>query len=272
MRSTCLNCSETLYPRDKYCGHCGQNTAIGRISFKELSNEFFRTVLHVERGAMRLFKGLLIGPGKTATEYVEGKRRAYFNPFTFLTLCIAFVLLMNNWLKPYGDLPVPDQEVLNRISDPHTREIYLHSVERTASIQDFSNKNMNLLSVLLGPYFGCCLWIFFRKRKRNAAEITVAFILFMAFATAVNSLLISPWRAAYRNSNVYYPLLCLDILLQTLYITWGLSVFFNYRGINGYLKVLGALCLVGIIGFIILMIGLMIYVYRGDLFEVLKYL
>ena len=230
------------------------------------------TILNAEKGLFRLVKGLTIAPGQTAAAFVEGKRKRYFNPFTFLALCLAIVVLMNNWLKPYGDPAKPDPIVMSRIADPHTMDAYLESVERYANIEDFTNKNMNLATVLMGPYFAFCLWIFFRKRQRNAAEIMVAFILFIGFATLVTSLLITPWRAVYRDTGTQNILLSVDILLQTLYITWGLTWFFNYSTADGFLKVFGALCLIGLIGFIFLMIALVNYMYQGSFFEVLKYL
>jgi hypothetical protein len=271
--ANCLNCGAALQAHQKYCPECGQKTGIPRITMRQLLRDFLQTITHAEKGLLKLIRGLAINPGRTAVEYVEGKRKTYFNPFGFLALCIAFMLFMNNWIKPYGDLPVADPEVLARMPDEYIRHQYLLSMERTARVQDFLNKNMNIVSVLVTPYFAFFLWLFFRKRKRNMAEINIAYLLFTGFSNAVSSVLFAPWLAMHSNtSTAYYFIFWGSVLLQTLYFIWGLNTFFNYRSASGFIKILAVLFLIGFIGFILFFIGLFIYVYRGETFKVLRYL
>lgn len=268
----CLNCGTALYAHQEFCSHCGQKADTTRFTFKQLLHDLLHAFIHAEKGILRLLKGLAFKPGTTAAAFVEGKRKTYFNPFTFLAICIAFVVFVNNWIKPYGNLPVPDKETLASMPNQRLKDIYLVSVERNAKIQDFGNKNMNLLTVLISPYFACGLWLFFRRRKRNAAEITVAYILFTAFSTVLTTIFISPLLAFYRNTAAYYPIEIGSLFLQTMYIAWGLNTFFKFRTAREYLKVLSVLCLIGVAGFILLTIALVIYVYRGSTFEVLQHL
>jgi Protein of unknown function (DUF3667) len=269
----CLNCGAALQSHQKYCPLCGQKANIPRITMRQLLRDFLQTITHADKGLLKLIKGLAINPGKTASEYVEGRRKTYFSPFGFLAVCIAFMLFMNKWIKPYGDLPVADAEVLARMPDEYIRHQYLLSMERMARVQDFSNKNMNIVSILVTPYFAFFLWLFFRHRGRNMGEITITYLLFTGFSNAVSSVLFAPWMAMHRNTSVtYYFIFWGSMLLQTMYFAWGLKVFFNYKTTSGYMKVLGALLLIGFIGFILLFIGLFIYVYRGETFKVLQYL
>lgn len=268
----CLNCGMALYAHQEFCSHCGQKADTRRFTFKQLLRDLLHAFMHAEKGVLRLLKGLALKPGATAAAFVEGKRKTYFNPFTFLALCIAFMVFLNNWIKPYNDPPVTNQQVLQRMPNQEMKELYVLTVERSAEIQEFGNKYLDLISVLISPYFACIIWLFFRRRKRNAAEITVAYVLFMAFSNVLSAILISPLLNWCRSGAAYYPILFGGILLQTMYIAWGLKTFFNYRTAGGYLKVLSVLLIAGIVGFIILMGALFVYVYGGNRFEVLQYL
>ena len=249
MKPNCLNCAEVLYPRDKYCGRCGQKTNIDRISFKELGHEFFHTILHVEQGVMRLFKGLLFRPGKTAAEFVEGKRKTYFNPFTFMAICVAITIFSHNWLNPYIDPSVPDQSVLSKIPELE-RPAYLERNQRLADLQKFSTTNMNLIDVIVCPWFALGLWLFYRKRKRNIAEITVAYLLFTAFGLVLFTVFISIPLHFLRNTAAYQPVFWSGILLQSMYYAWGLKGFFNLTKTWDYIKILAVLALIALIGLI----------------------
>ncbi len=262
MRSACLNCGEELYARDVYCGCCGQKTSIKRISFKELGHEFFLTILHIENGLLRLFKGLLLKPGKTAAEFVEGKRKTYFNPFTFMAVCVAVTVIIHSFLDPNIDRAVFNQQTVTQNYGPdYERDLQIR--ERGDKLQKFSNNNSELLTILVSPWFAFGLWLFYRKRERNVAEITVAYMLFTAFSIIMSAIIISPWLHYLRgNITGYYTVFCIGILLQAMYTAWGLKGFFNLHSAVNYIKILAALGLIALIGFIPLTIIFMWYAFR----------
>jgi hypothetical protein len=266
----CLNCGEPLLPEQKFCPSCGQQTNIPRITNLHLLQEFIRSFAKGDKGVLRLLKGLATNPGKTAAEYVQGRRKTYFNPFAFLALCIALMVFVNKWTKPYVDLHSPDPTILARIPDESMKQAYVLSVERLGKINDFGNKNLNLLSVIVAPYFAFFLWLFFRRRNRNFAEITVAYILFTGFGNLLFTILVSPWLASVHHTSAYNPILYSSMVLETMYYAWGLKTFLGYRTAGGYIKVLAALGLIGLIGFILLLIVLFFYVYHDT--GILNYL
>ncbi|GEM_PF-4297466 len=79
----CLNCGAAWQPGMNYCPQCGQKTDIHRLTFTHILHEFFHAFTHADKGIFHLLKGLATQPGTVAREYVEGKRKKYFNPFTF---------------------------------------------------------------------------------------------------------------------------------------------------------------------------------------------
>jgi len=267
----CLNCGVKLSPGQKFCYNCGQKLNLGKITIKQLFLDFLRIASHAEQGLINLARGLAVDPGKVAIEYVEGKRKKYFNPFTFLAVCITIMVLLNGWMKPYSGLPVPDPNVEAFMPDQHTRELYILTVHRMANMQRIGNHNLNLFTVLVAPYFAFSLWLFFKRRGRTVAEITVAYILFTGFGNLISTIFFSPFLAIFRDTRAYYPILTLSLTTQTLYYSWGLKKFFGYKTTAGYFKVLGALALIGLVGFVIVIIALFIYVYHGA-FSVFPYL
>ena len=271
MSNHCLNCGAHLTTHQKFCATCGQNANTHRFTFRDLFHDFLHNFLHAEKGLLKLLKGLTLRPGKTAAEFIEGRRKTYFNPFAFLGLCIAVMVFMNSWIKPYDPPVEPDPRVMARMSDEKTKDLYILSMKRIAGIQDYSNKNLNILSIVVTPYFAFCLWLFFRRRNRNMAEIAVAYILFTAFSNLLVTLLISPWLGGLRQTPVYYVVFWSGIFLQNMYFVWGFKGFFNYRSAGSFIKILTVLCLAGVVGFILLIGTLFLYVYHGETFEVLKY-
>lgn len=264
--SHCLNCGTTLTSEQKFCPACGQKSDTKRISFPQLLRDLLLFITHAETGILNLIKGLAIHPGRTAAEYADGKRKTYFNPFTFLALCIALMVFINHRIHPYSEVQLPDPVVMARIPDEVTKQAYLQSIKRMNDVQEFTNKNLNLFSVAISPYFAFGLWLFFRRRRRNAAEITVAYILFSGFSNVVFSILVSPLMSVSHNANARNIIFWIGIFLENFYFAWGFKTFFGFKSFAGYLQIVGALVLIGIVGLLLLLIFLFFYVYHGRLY------
>ena len=262
----CLNCGTALTAEQKFCPTCGQKSDTKRIRFSQLLRDLLLFITHAETGILNLIKGLAIHPGQTAAEYADGKRKKYFNPFTFLALCIALMVFINHRIHPYSEVQLPDPVVLARIPDEVTKQAYLQSIKRMNDVQEFTNKNLNLFSVAISPYFAFGLWLFFRRRNRNAAEITVAYILFSGFSNVVFSILVSPLMSASHNANTSNIIFWIGIFLENFYFAWGFKTFFGFKSFAGYLQIVGALVLIGIVGLLLLILFLFFYVYHGRLY------
>ena len=52
---------------------------------------------HADKGFLFLTKELALRPGITAKAYLEGKRKQYFNPFSYLMLTIAVSAFLTNY-------------------------------------------------------------------------------------------------------------------------------------------------------------------------------
>ena len=263
MQPNCLNCGSELMDRQKYCHACGQKTNTPRITFRYLSNEFLSVFAHADKGLFNLIKRLAVNPGQVAIDYAEGRRKRYFNPFGFLAICIALSFPIYNLIKPVQDLPQPAFENLQGIPD-ELLVMALNAKDRAQAVQHFFNKNINLISVFVAPYFAFMLWLFFRRRNRNIAEITLAYTLFIGFGNIISVLIFYPLMAIFNDPASFSVLLWISMFVQIGYDAWGMKTFFQYKTGAGYLKVLSALLLIGFIGLVILFIFLFYYVYHGS--------
>ncbi len=84
----CKNCG--VHFKGSFCSSCGQKFNVSAFTFRHIFEEAFHAFTHADKGFLIMLKKLLLNPGKVAFEYiVEGRRKKYFNPFTFFVLVTA---------------------------------------------------------------------------------------------------------------------------------------------------------------------------------------
>jgi hypothetical protein len=98
MRDACRNCGEAR--SGEYCSRCGQHFLEDRLTFRLLAAEAWERIA-LERGFLRTMWEMTARPGVVVRRYVDGQRRTYVSPFTYLVLGGALSLLV---LHFYGDL------------------------------------------------------------------------------------------------------------------------------------------------------------------------
>lgn len=85
----CRNCDADVAPGQAYCGICGQKYVSDRLTLRQIGHDLLHAVIHVDRSALSLVRMLLLRPGNVAREYVQGRRKRYFGPFSFLVVVVA---------------------------------------------------------------------------------------------------------------------------------------------------------------------------------------
>ena len=72
----CLNCNAPLTTTQKFCGECGQKTALKRVNLHDVFHDAIHYFTHADKGIFTLLISLIKQPGLVAKEYVEGKRKS----------------------------------------------------------------------------------------------------------------------------------------------------------------------------------------------------
>lgn len=91
---SCLNCNASLSSTARFCAQCGQKAQTRRLTLHDFGHELWHALTHTDHSALSLVKALLTRPGQVAREYVQGARKRYFNPFTFMVVCIGLNVLL----------------------------------------------------------------------------------------------------------------------------------------------------------------------------------
>ena len=91
----CKNCGENTIGKGKYCHGCGQKSRTHRLTFKHfIEHDIIHGVLHLDRGLPLTLKEIFTRPGGVAMDYIEGKRKKYYNFFYLLLLIIGVVSIL----------------------------------------------------------------------------------------------------------------------------------------------------------------------------------
>jgi uncharacterized protein DUF3667 len=159
---TCKNCSSAI--TGNFCSNCGQKGEIHRISLSYIAHEFSHALTHADKGFLLLVKVLVTKPGIVAKEYIEGKRKKYFNPLSFIVLTSAIDAYISFKTGYFAAMDTQGGGGGGgRRMPPIWREVFQISLE--------NGKILNL--ILIVPLLAFLSWLFFRRPKYSIAEIFV---------------------------------------------------------------------------------------------------
>lgn len=103
-----MNCKNCGKPAEgNFCSHCGQSRQVSRINFSNFIHELSSTVFQIERGLFFTIWEMIVRPGISLKNYLQGKRKPYFKPFAFLlTLSTVYFLIaeltdQSTWLGDF---------------------------------------------------------------------------------------------------------------------------------------------------------------------------
>ncbi|RYG06578.1 MAG: DUF3667 domain-containing protein [Chitinophagaceae bacterium] len=260
---SCLNCNTTLDQSSRFCPVCGQKTDTHRLSFKHIIHDFFHAFTHADKSIFGLLRDLAIKPGIVAKEYIAGKRKKYFNPFTFFLILAGLFVLSNKYFTSESTPAKPDGEILARMPGQAARDQYVMMFTRGAEINGFLTRHSNIVSMFAVPVFGFVTWLFFRRNRYNFAENVTANLLFVSFSNIIFTILIYPLLGQARgNQGAYYSILMMGILLQMIYLSW---CYFQFQPNDSRFRLPKAigLSLLGLFLWqVIYMLVISVYIYR----------
>jgi RNA polymerase subunit RPABC4/transcription elongation factor Spt4 len=143
--NTCKNCSTILIEGQKYCAQCGQKTEIHRIDFHFIWHEIVHAVVHADKSIFHLTKDMLFEPGVVVKNYISGKRKRYFNPFSYFVIGVAFMAVLTS---------------------------VFHLMEYTGPNKstEITTKNFNKILFMSIPLSSFFSWLFFKKSGYNFWE------------------------------------------------------------------------------------------------------
>ncbi len=227
----CKNCNEPIPDRYGYCPNCGQKTDVGRLNFKQLLRDLWVAFSNTDQGLLLLVRQLVYRPGKVARDYVSGKRKTYFNPFSYLAIMVAIALF---FILQFEDTAISYSEI-------ETNEIELLR---------YAFRYFNVFMLLMWPIYGLLIWLFFIGRGFNYVEnlalaaylsgqtmlyYIIALIIFILFPSSMKILgaiigfLIGFWYVVavlqfYKSRSAWSIIKCILIILITQFVSQGIII------------------------------------------------
>lgn len=172
----CKNCDATI--DTKFCPGCGQKAEIHRITIGHLLHEFFHVMTHADKGILLLIKELIKRPGFVIKEYIEGRRKKYFNPISFIVITSAIGAIFSFKSGYYA--------ALNKIQ-------YGRPSETAQEASEIAANNAKLLGLfLIVPIYSFLSWLFFWRPRYNFAEHVVLQSYSIGMLYIVQSLIFIP--------------------------------------------------------------------------------
>jgi hypothetical protein len=178
---TCKNCGQTF--DSKFCPSCGQTANIHRVTFKHFFHELFHAFTHADKGILLLAKELIKRPGHIAREWLDGKRKRYFNPLSFLVLTTAFYAFVSYHSGYFKTMsagprkPTTEQRAQMRERPSPTMLSIYKAMGEAGQISINNGKVLGLF--LIYPWMAIFTALLYIRNKANLAEILVlcAFVM-----------------------------------------------------------------------------------------------
>jgi len=208
--NTCINCGDDIRFGEDFCEKCGQKSDTTRIDNHFLVHNIVHTLTHCDKGIVHLIKEMTFRPGLVVKEYVQGKRKKYFNPFNFIFITITISALLTNSL----DLMI--------------------TTENPNQISRVIQKNFNIILMLGLPILAFTTKLLFRKKKYNFAENLVFHCFTSGYRVFFFIFLFAAVVPFFREH--YFTILYSYLGLFLIYLTWAAYQFFEEKLIWTILK------------------------------------
>lgn len=97
-RHVCQNCGD-VYEGD-FCSSCGQPAKTERITLRNSFTNFLSSFFSIDSGFLHTIHELWYRPGYMVTDFVQGKRKPYYKPFSLLIVMAALYIVAAHLFDP----------------------------------------------------------------------------------------------------------------------------------------------------------------------------
>lgn len=231
MNQHCLNCNETNAA--KFCPNCGQASSTHRYSIKHFfAHDFIHGFFHLDKGFIFTSKELFTRPGHSIREYIQGKRIAHFNFFSYIIILIT----ANHFLTNYANIDIS--------------ALLARTEQSKVAISNFDklvNEYPKISALAQIPLLALFSFLIFGKSNQNYTEHLVLNI-YKAGGEFLIMIVFSIISVFYKNLVVLQFLFSFIIILSLLYSIW---FYYQYFSVFGYSKkkliLLSTFCTISII-------------------------
>jgi hypothetical protein len=218
----CDNCDADIVLGHRYCGICGQQYGLRRLTLHDIAHDMLHALVHVDRSALFLLRMLLLQPGVVARNYVQGKRKRYFGPFSFLVVVVAVAsaaIALSGFHPVYSNRP--------------------------NAVADFLQSHINLLVFADLPLLAAFSRLLDLRGCFNLAEHLVLAAYTSGIRVIFATLILIPLWYAFHADNVAAVALA-SLAVWALYFGFATSQFLPGGGVLSWVKGISAAVLAAI--------------------------
>jgi hypothetical protein len=207
MSITCLNCSAQV--NESYCPRCGQKVEVKRLSWHSLGEEVFHFFTHIEKGFLKTTGQLIIHPGRLCKDYLDGKRKTYHKPVSFLLIWISLYLLV--WYLADHFIHFENRYTATLLS-------------WDASTLDLIQKYRSLIDILILPLTAFINWLILGRPKLNYVEVLCVscYLFSLTFIIHITHIIISSLSGINYKNNVS------EFIAVGVIAIWGFFAFYDF--------------------------------------------
>ena len=182
----CKNCHTQLKETYNYCNSCGAKVIRKRLTLKHLFEHLSETFFNYDNKLLRTIISLFTKPEAVICDYVDGVRKRYINPISFLGLSLTLaglsVFVIKKFYLEYFDLKAWMMSLEFFSNEYSQRALESYSTSDSMEYSSF------IFSAII-PVFGIISRIVFYNKKYNLTEHIVIYIYTMSLYSIVSILI-----------------------------------------------------------------------------------
>lgn len=232
MNITCKNCG--VHFKGNYCYNCSQKTSTGRLKVSNVLHELWHNFTHTDHSALGLVAALYKSPGRVIQDYIDGKRKKYFNPYTFFIVSGAILIFLSGKVFKYEDALYDYRNEFGQAANQYYTIILLCCMPLMALILKgmFAGKKYNYAEWISFLIFSFCMvnvlqivfqLLYFPLIKWHSSlltftEATSYFLILWALVSFIKPR--SAWAWIKCILAIFFLFICVELLGKGTYLWW----------------------------------------------------
>lgn len=177
----CKNCHTELQEQDDYCTSCGGKVIRNRLTIRNLFEHVSETFFNYDNKLLRTLIDLFKKPEAVIGGYINGTRKRYVNPISYVALSLTigglYMLILNKFFP-------------NAMAEMSSMAVQKGQEEFMSNYWSFLQKYYSFFMIMLIPLYALISRLVFVNRKEyNYTEHLVMAMYIMAQFSLVSSFL-----------------------------------------------------------------------------------
>lgn len=214
---TCKNCDARLRTDYLYCPACGAKVIRNRITIKNLWTDVLERYFNLDNTFIRTLVHLTTRPEVVIEGYLQGLRRKYLNPISYIGIAITLSGLIVFLMVKSADAINFDM-LNNNVSTRYQEKVMGFILDYQA-----------LIFLLFVPMMTVAGWLCFDQKRYNFAERTIIFMYALAHYSLI--IFLPSIIVLFFIPEQYFNFSLIGTLFMVVYTTYVIIRISKSRGI-----------------------------------------